>query len=100
MTREIGHYIGGREVKGGSGRFGDVYDPNTGEVQARLALASTEEVREAVRVAAEAQPAWAAQNPQRRARVMMRFLDLVLRDMDELARLLSSEHGKTLADSR
>src|SRR5919199_1961803 len=98
--REIGHFVGGRELKGRSGRFSDVFDPNTGEVQARLALASADEVRHAVRVAAEAQPAWAAQNPQRRARVMMRFLDLVLRDMDGLARLLSSEHGKTVADSR
>ena len=98
--REIGHYIGGREVKGRSGRFGDVFDPNTGEVQAKLALASADEVRDAVRAAAEAQPGWAAQNPQRRARVMMRFLDLINRDMDDLARILSSEHGKTLADSR
>src|SRR5918912_453455 len=98
--REIGHFVGGREVKGRSGRFSDIFDPNTGEVQAKLALASADEVHEAVRVAAEAQPGWAAQNPQRRARVMMRFLELVNREMDELARLLSSEHGKTLADSK
>ena len=100
MTREIGHYIGGREVKGGSGRYADVFNPNTGEVQARVALASADEVREAVRVAEAAQPGWAAMNPQRRARVMMRFVELVNREMDSLARLLSSEHGKTLADSK
>ena len=100
MTREIGHYIGGREVKGASGRYGDVFNPNTGEVQARVALASADEVREAVRVAEAAQPGWAAMNPQRRARVMMRFVELVNREMDSLARLLSSEHGKTLADSK
>src|SRR5918912_714035 len=98
--REIGHFVGGREVKGRSGRFSDIFNPNTGEVQARVALASTDEVREAVRVAEAAQPGWAAMNPQRRARVMMKFLELVNREMDGLARLLSSEHGKTLADSK
>ncbi len=98
--REIGHFVGGKEVKGNSGRFGDVFNPNTGEVQARLALAKHAEVEHAIVNAAAAQPAWAATNPQRRARVMFRFLELVNRDYDSLAALLSSEHGKTIADSR
>ncbi len=99
MTKEIGHFIGGKNVAGKSGRFADVYDPNTGEVQAKVALASTDEVRAAVANAAEAQPAWAAKNPQVRARVMFKFLDLVQQEKESLAQLLSSEHGKTVPDS-
>ena len=99
MTREIGHFIGGKPVAGKSGRTGDVFNPTTGEVQGKVSLASTAEVEAAIANAAAAQPAWAAQNPQKRARVMFRFLDLVQRKKDELARLLSSEHGKTVPDS-
>src|SRR3974390_2415420 len=98
--REIGHFIGGKEVKGASGRFGDVFNPNTGEVQAKVALAAKTEVEPAIAVAQAAQPAWAATNPQRRARVMFKFLELVQREYDALAQLLSSEHGKTFADSK
>jgi malonate-semialdehyde dehydrogenase (acetylating)/methylmalonate-semialdehyde dehydrogenase len=98
--REIGHFVGGKAVKGTSGRFGDVFDPNTGEVQARVSLAKHAEVEHAIAVAAAAQPAWAVTNPQRRARVMFKFLELVQKEFDELARLLSSEHGKTVADAR
>jgi malonate-semialdehyde dehydrogenase (acetylating) / methylmalonate-semialdehyde dehydrogenase len=97
---EIGHFIGGKEVKGGSGRFGDVFNPNTGEVQAKVAFANHSEVKHAIAVAEAAQPAWAATNPQRRARVLMKFLDLAQREFDSLARLLSSEHGKTFADAK
>ena len=99
MTREIGHFIDGKPVAGKSGRTGDVFNPTTGEVQGKVSLASTAEVEAAIANAAAAQPAWAAQNPQKRARVMFRFLDLVQREKDELARLLSSEHGKTVPDS-
>ncbi|MBX6425229.1 MAG: CoA-acylating methylmalonate-semialdehyde dehydrogenase [Variibacter sp.] len=98
--REIGHFIDGKGVPGSSGRYGDVFNPNTGEVQARVALASRAEVEKAIASAAAAQPAWAATNPQRRARVLFRFLDLVQREFDSLAALLSSEHGKTIADAK
>jgi len=98
--REIGHFIGGKQVKGTSGRHGDVFNPNTGEVQAKVAFAKHSEVEHAIAVAEAAQPAWAAVNPQRRARVMIKFLDLVQQEFDSLARLLSSEHGKTFADSK
>jgi malonate-semialdehyde dehydrogenase (acetylating)/methylmalonate-semialdehyde dehydrogenase len=98
--RDIGHFIGGKQVKGRSGRTGDVFDPNTGEVQAKVALASRPEVEEAIANAAAAQPAWAATNPQRRARVMFKFLELVQAEYDDLATLLSSEHGKTVPDAR
>src|ERR687884_478092 len=98
--RSIGHFIGGKEVKGTSGRAADVFEPMTGEVQARVALASKAEVRAAVENAALAQPEWANTNPQRRARVMMKFLELVQRDYDQLAELLAREHGKTVPDAK
>ena len=98
--REIGHFIGGKAVKGSSGRFGDVFDPNTGEVQAKVALAKHSEVEHAIANAEAAQPAWAATNPQRRARVMFKFLELIQKEYDDLARLLSSEHGKTFPDAK
>ena len=98
--KTIGHFIGGKHVEGTSGRFADVYNPATGEVQAKVALASQAELRAAVENAAAAQPAWAAQNPQKRARVLMKFVDLLHRDMDKLAEALSREHGKTIPDAK
>ena len=98
--RDIGHFIDGHEVRGTSGRHGDVFNPNTGEVAAQVAFASRREVEQAVAVADAAQPAWAATNPQRRARVLFRFLELVQKEYDDLAALLSSEHGKTIADAK
>ncbi|WP_319771910.1 CoA-acylating methylmalonate-semialdehyde dehydrogenase [Breoghania sp.] len=100
MTQEIGHFIGGKHVAGTSGRTADVFNPATGEVQAKVALASPAEMRAAIENAAAAQPAWAATNPQRRARVLMKFVDLLHRDMDKLAEALSREHGKTLPDAK
>ncbi|MDQ1128094.1 CoA-acylating methylmalonate-semialdehyde dehydrogenase [Microbacterium sp. SORGH_AS_0888] len=100
MVRELTHFIGGRHVAGTSDRFSDVFDPSTGAVQARVPLASTAEVQDAIANAEAAQLEWGAWNPQRRARVLLRFLDLIARDTDELARLLSSEHGKTIPDAK
>jgi malonate-semialdehyde dehydrogenase (acetylating) / methylmalonate-semialdehyde dehydrogenase len=99
-TALIGHYVNGRRIDGVSGRTTDIFDPATGTVQSRVALASTEETQAAIASAAAAQPSWAAQNPQKRARVLMRFLELVNQEMDSLAHLLSSEHGKTVADAK
>ena len=96
----IGHWLNGKLVPGTSGRFTDVMNPATGEVQARLALATTAELDAAVNDAAKAQVAWAATNPQRRARVMMAFGALINQNMDKLAELVSREHGKTLPDAR
>jgi malonate-semialdehyde dehydrogenase (acetylating)/methylmalonate-semialdehyde dehydrogenase len=98
--REIGHFIGGKQVKGGSGRSADVFRPDTGEVQAKVALASKAEVEQAIANAEAAQPAWAATNPQRRARVMFKFLELIAKETDQLAAVLSSEHGKTIPDAK
>ena len=99
MTNTIGHFIGGKRIEGKSGRFGDVFNPNTGELQAKVALASAAEVHEAVLNAKAAQPAWAAKNPQVRARVMMKFLELAHQHREELALLISMEHGKTIPDA-
>jgi len=98
--REINHFIDGAAVAGASGLFGDVFNPNTGEVQARVQFATTVELDRAVQSAVKAQQAWALVNPQRRARVMFEFKRLVEARMDELAEMLSSEHGKVIADSR
>jgi len=98
--QELTHFIGGKHVKGTSGRFADVMNPATGEVQSKVPLASNEELAEAVAVAAKAQVGWAATNPQKRARVLMKFVELLHRDMDKLAEALSREHGKTIPDAK
>jgi malonate-semialdehyde dehydrogenase (acetylating) / methylmalonate-semialdehyde dehydrogenase len=81
-------------------RYADVFDPSLGSVQARVPLGCADTVDAAVQVAAKAQPGWAAMNPQRRARILFRFKELVERDMNLLAAMISAEHGKVLADSR
>jgi malonate-semialdehyde dehydrogenase (acetylating)/methylmalonate-semialdehyde dehydrogenase len=98
--REIGHFIGGKHVKGSSGRSGEVFQPMTGEVIGKVALASEQDVGAAVENAKAAQPGWAATNPQRRARVMFKFLELIQAEHDKLAELLAREHGKTIADAK
>ena len=98
--RKIEHFIDGQAVSGAGNRLGDVFDPNTGEVQAKVVLATAADLSLAVEAAARAQIGWAATNPQRRARVMFEFKRLIDAQMDELAALLSSEHGKVIADSR
>ncbi|WP_299863309.1 CoA-acylating methylmalonate-semialdehyde dehydrogenase [uncultured Hoeflea sp.] len=98
--QELTHYIGGQHVNGQSGRFADVMNPATGEVQAKVPLASHEELADAVAIAAKAQVGWAATNPQKRARVLMKFVELLHRDMDKLAEALSREHGKTIPDAK
>ena len=98
--RDIHHFVNGQTLIGKSGRFGDVFNPNTGEVQARVQFATDAEMDLAVQSAAAAQIGWAATNPQRRARVMFEFKRLLEANMTEMAELLSSEHGKVIADSK
>ncbi len=98
--KEIGHWINGKMVAGTSGRFADVFNPATGEVQARVALATAAELDAAVAGAARAQVGWGATNPQKRGRVMMEMVRLINRDMGKLAEALSSEHGKTIPDAK
>lgn len=98
--RDVHHFINGQQVVGKSGRFGDIYDPNTGEVQARVQLATGAELGAAVESAKAAFLGWSTTNPQRRARVMFEFKRLLEANINELAELLSSEHGKVVADSK
>jgi malonate-semialdehyde dehydrogenase (acetylating) / methylmalonate-semialdehyde dehydrogenase len=97
---EVGHFIGGKRVAGKSGRTADIMQPMDGSVRGKVALASREELREAVENAKEAQIGWAATNPQRRVRVLMKFLELVQNEYDELAEMLAREHGKTIPDAK
>lgn len=97
--RQIKHFIAGDGAPAAT-RFADIYNPNQGGVQARVALGGRTELELAVAAAKAAQPAWAALNPQRRARVMFEFKRLVEANIDELAALLSAEHGKVIADSK
>ena len=99
MLRDIDHFIAG-ESYSSEGRSSDVFDPNQGAVQARVKLGTSADLDRAIEAAKAAQPAWAATNPQRRARVMFRYKELIEARMDELAEILSSEHGKVIADAR
>jgi malonate-semialdehyde dehydrogenase (acetylating)/methylmalonate-semialdehyde dehydrogenase len=97
--RQIDHFLAGA-VPAQATRFGDVFDPNSGAVQARVPLGDAAVLEAAVAAARKAQPGWASTNPQRRARVMFAFKALVEKKIDELARLLSAEHGKVVADAK
>jgi len=94
------HHVQGQKVQGMSGRFGDVYNPATGNVTKRVPLASADEVRQVIRAAADALPGWSAVPPGRRAQVMFKYRDLLIGHMDELAEIVSSEHGKTIDDAK
>ena len=94
------HYFNNQSVVGSSGRFGKLFNPATGEQHGQVALASAAEAVRAVDAAAAALPAWSALTPLSRSRVMFRFRELMLAHIDELARLISLEHGKVLSDAR
>src|SRR3984957_8772259 len=98
--REVHHWVNGRTLTGSSGRFGEVYNPARGEVQARVALATAAEVDLAVGAPAAAFPEWASQPALRRARVLFRFREIFERRLDEVAALLTSEHGKVFSDAK
>src|SRR3984957_10480301 len=98
--REVHHWVNGRTLTGSSGRFGEVYNPARGEVQARVALATAAEGGLAVAAAAAAFPEWSSQPALRRARVLFRFREIFERRLDEVAALLTSEHGKVFSEAR
>ena len=100
MSKTLHHYINGQKVEGTSGRFGDVFNPATGEVAARVPLASSSETASAIEAAAAAFPDWRNTPPLRRARFLFRFKELLDANLDELAQLVSSEHGKVFSDAR
>jgi malonate-semialdehyde dehydrogenase (acetylating) / methylmalonate-semialdehyde dehydrogenase len=99
-TTEVGHWIGGRRVAGTSGRQQPVYNPATGAVARQVALASEAEVKAAVAAAQAAFPAWADTPPIRRARVMLRFLELMNQHRDTIAAMITAEHGKVFTDAQ
>src|SRR5437773_7891668 len=99
-VRELAHFVGGKPVRGESGRFGDVFNPTTGALAAKVPLASKAEVDRAIAVAREAFAGWSETSPLTRARVMFRFKELIERHMDELALLIANEHGKVLSDAK
>jgi malonate-semialdehyde dehydrogenase (acetylating)/methylmalonate-semialdehyde dehydrogenase len=96
---DVSHFINGQRAEGTSGRWGEVFNPATGERARRVALASAAEVDQAVRAARAAFPGWAATPPLTRARVMFRFRELLLREEATLARIITDEHGKVLSDA-
>src|ERR1700758_2805938 len=98
-TKTIPHYIGGKPTLGSSSRLGDVYNPATGKVAAKVPLASRAEIDSAIAVAKAAFPGWAGLTPLRRARVMFKFKELIERHANELAAIVTSEHGKVLSDA-
>ena len=100
MPRTITHFINGNVAAGANGCYGAVYDPATGEVTGRISFASAQCVDEAIAAAEAAFPTWSGTTPIHRARVMFRYKDLVERHIDELAALVTSEHGKTLTESK
>ncbi|HWT97065.1 MAG TPA: CoA-acylating methylmalonate-semialdehyde dehydrogenase [Terriglobales bacterium] len=97
--RRISNFINGQHSSRAAAVVSPVYDPNTGQVQAHLEHGDAGTLAEAVAIAKSAQPAWAALPPQRRAGVMFKFKGLIEEHLQELARLMSSEHGKLLDDS-
>jgi malonate-semialdehyde dehydrogenase (acetylating) / methylmalonate-semialdehyde dehydrogenase len=99
-TTDVGHYIGGRIVPGGSGRLQAVYNPSTGQVARQVALASADEVAAAVASAKAAFPAWAETPPIRRARVLNAFLQLLMQHRDAMAAMITAEHGKVYSDAQ
>mgnify|MGYP005827616277 FL=1 len=98
--KTLSHYLNGQLTTGQNQRFAPVYNPATGEKSAQVALASTDETRDAVRIADEAFVAWSKTSPLKRARILFKFKALVEEHTDELARLISSEHGKVLSDAK
>ncbi|HKE94664.1 MAG TPA: CoA-acylating methylmalonate-semialdehyde dehydrogenase [Povalibacter sp.] len=96
----LGHFIGGKDITGESGRSGPVYNPATGAIAKRVDLAAAAETRAAIAAARAALPGWMETPPLQRARVLFRFKALLDSHIDELAALITSEHGKVLADAR
>jgi malonate-semialdehyde dehydrogenase (acetylating) / methylmalonate-semialdehyde dehydrogenase len=99
-TTEIGHYINGASVAGTSARYGDVYNPATGALSRKVALANVAEVATAVAAAKAAFPTWADTPPIRRARVIFKFLELMNANKDVIAAAITAEHGKVFTDAQ
>jgi len=99
LMSDVHHYIDGKVSEGTGGRWGDIYNPATGEKIRRVAFAAPGEIDRAVKAAYAAFPAWAATPPLSRARILFKFLELLAREHDALARVISEEHGKVFSDA-
>ena len=97
---DVGHYINGKVILPPNSRFADVYNPAKGKAVRRVALASSKDVDEAVSVAQTAFESWSQTSPLRRARIMFKYLELLNRHRDELAAIITSEHGKVFTDAQ
>ncbi|MCL8383842.1 CoA-acylating methylmalonate-semialdehyde dehydrogenase [Xanthobacter aminoxidans] len=100
MPTQISHFIGGKLVAGTSGRTAPVYNPATGAQTGEVSLASAAEVRAAVEIANKAAPGWAATTPLRRARILNAFLRILEERVDQIAEVVSAEHGKVFSDAK
>src|SRR5690242_7041204 len=100
MSGIVTHFVGGKAWEGSSPRRGDVFNPATGERSRQVMLGGAAEVDAAVRAASAAFPDWAATPPLSRARILMKFLGLLEREGDALAKIITSEHGKVLSDAK
>jgi malonate-semialdehyde dehydrogenase (acetylating)/methylmalonate-semialdehyde dehydrogenase len=100
FVREITHWIGGKKVCGTSGRTANIFNPATGKVQATVPLANRAELETAVESGRQVFPGWSSQPPLRRSRILFRFRELFEAHLDEIAALITSEHGKVLSDAK
>lgn len=98
--KTINHYVDGAEYPGTSGNTQPVLNPSLGKPQAEVALASTEDINHVIASAQNSQKGWARLNPQKRVRIIMKWIALINENMDELATTLSLEHGKTFPDAK
>jgi len=99
-VRELSHFINGQRAAGASGQYSDVFDPAQGRVAARVPVANATEVAAAVAAAKAAFPAWSETAPLKRARLMFKFKQLLDAHQDELAELVTRDHGKLLSDAK
>jgi malonate-semialdehyde dehydrogenase (acetylating)/methylmalonate-semialdehyde dehydrogenase len=97
---DVGHFVGGKLLNPKEGRFGDVFNPSTGAVARRVALASRKEVDQIVTNAQTAFQSWSQTSPLRRARIMFKYLELLNAHRDELAAIITAEHGKVFTDAQ
>ena len=100
MIKKLSHFIDGQKVGGSNDRFADIFNPATGEIILQVPLAGQEDVKSAVRSALNALPGWMATPLAKRAQVMFNFRELLKKNIDHLAKLVSREHGKTLEDAK
>lgn len=100
MPHTVDHYIHGQITPGHSGQWGELYNPATGEISGRVAFANVHEVNQAVAAAKAAFPAWASTPPLRRARILFKYKELLEQHLEELAAIITAEHGKLLNDAK